>query len=185
MGVLCVCVSFSSSGFDEDKLHKITLAVNRGAKKGSALNLGYPTFQRHFALALNPAAATPLLGFRFFVSNQSITRARLVISAPLLQVRLSSCCAPRSRVEVLLTFSSWARFSGSTSEWRFRCLAIWAGVSLCLFRAMAHVFLSVFLRYILRCIRIQLSCFYWHRGVPSFVGVVLGTPRLFCSTIIA
>jgi len=60
--------------------------------------------------------------------------------------------------------------------WSFSCV---------LFRAMAHVSLSVFLRYILRCIRIQLSFFCWHRSVPSFVGVVLGTPRLLCSTIIA
>ena len=30
----------------------------------------------------------------------------------------------------------------------------------------------------------QLFCFCWHRGVPSFVGVMLGTPRLRCYTIL-
>jgi len=30
----------------------------------------------------------------------------------------------------------------------------------------------------------QLSCFCWHRGVPSFVGVMLRTPGLRCYAIL-
>ena len=89
----------------------------------------------------------------------------------------------------LVDGSRWARFSWPARERWSSSLAIRARFSnvllSCFFRAMAHVFLSVFLRYILCCIRIQLSCFCWHRGVPSFVGVVLGTPSLLCSTTIA
>jgi len=58
--------------------------------------------------------------------------------------------------------------------WSFPCV---------LFRAMAHVSLSVFLRYTLCCFRIQLSF-----GIVvclSFVGVVLKTPGLrFCTCIV-
>jgi len=55
--------------------------------------------------------------------------------------------------------------------WSFPCV---------LFRAMAHVSLSVFLRYTLCCIRIQLS--FGIVVCPSFIGVVLKTPGLrYCT----
>ena len=57
--------------------------------------------------------------------------------------------------------------------WSFSCV---------LFRAMAHVSLSVFLRYILRCIRIQLSLASWCTRI--FVGVALRPPGLRYSTYI-
>jgi len=58
--------------------------------------------------------------------------------------------------------------------WSFPCV---------LFMAMAHVSLSVFLRYTLCCIRIQLS--FGFVVCLSFVGVVLKTPGLrYCTYIV-
>ena len=58
--------------------------------------------------------------------------------------------------------------------WSFLCV---------LFRAMAHVSLSVFLRYTLCRIRIRLS--FGIVVCPSFVGVVLKTPGLrYCTYIV-
>jgi len=58
--------------------------------------------------------------------------------------------------------------------WSFLCV---------LFRAMAHVSLSVFLRYTLCCIRIQLS--FGIVVCPCFVGVGLKTPGLrYCTYIV-
>jgi len=56
----------------------------------SALNLGYPSFPGHPALALNSAAAAPLLGLRLRL-EPVVPRARLVILAPrpLLELRCS------------------------------------------------------------------------------------------------
>jgi len=84
----------------------------------------------------------------------------------------------------LIDGSRWTRFSWLARKWNFRCLVHvdWTIDSFGLFfRAMAPVFRC---SWICKLLVKSLPCFSWHRGVPSFVGVVLITPGLRCSTIL-
>ena len=84
----------------------------------------------------------------------------------------------------LVDVSRWARLSWSTVEWRLRYLAIWARSRTSFF----HVSLGLWPLYswLLDCKLLvkQLSYLYRHRGVPSFIGVMLRTPGLRYFTIL-
>jgi len=72
--------------------------------------------------------------------------------------------------------SNWARFSWSTSEWWFRCLAIWAGVFLVFYLGLRPCI--SFCITPLRSMLYSYSAFLWHRGVPEFCQGSVKDPRI-------
>jgi len=65
----------------------------------------------------------------------------------------------------LIDGSRWAKFSWSTREWWFRCLAIWAGVFF-MFSLGPWPLYSFMLSYSTLLVRIVYGL-CWHRGVPK------------------